>query len=173
MPGFPDHLITGKKDLLFTGSELCKVPSSLPGLQKMAVRERKKMTKASFVITLSTALTARLHQERATEIRALIRLNQHLILRVAISSLSAAACSLSEGCHGSAVYCPAAVHLRPSRGGHAQGRRDAQRTAPGGRTGGGRVAGRGARGRGARSLISALSAAGRLHGARLAAGNCR
>ena len=57
-------------------------------------------------------------------------------------------------------------------GEHEQGRRGAQRTAPKGRTGD-RGARRGAGGRGARSLISALSAAGRLHGARLAAGSYR
>ena len=72
---------------------------------------------------------------------------------------------------GKALNSPA-VHLRPRRGGQEQGRRGAQRTAPRGRTGD-RGAGRGAGGRGARSLISALSAAGRLHGARLAAGSYR
>ena len=72
---------------------------------------------------------------------------------------------------GKALNSPA-VHLRPWRGGQEQGRRGAQRTAPKGRTGD-RGAGRGAGGRGARSLISALSAAGRLHGARLAAGSYR
>ena len=75
------------------------------------------------------------------------------------------------GLDGKALNSPA-VHLRPRRGEHEQGRRGAQRTAPEGRTGD-RGAGRGAGGRGARSLISALSAAGRLHGARLAAGSYR